>query len=162
MVKFNPGLSQILSTIFLLRACNSSLQNTVEPLLWDTVTIYMKCFSKQCIGRWTKKLDQNFNPGLALIGLSGTGPRRAAKFLPLPPHPLLLPPPNLLGGDFVARWSDTSPSNYVPSVTGWTDSLADVHSAIDFNGPPETLCSCKKEQRSVSNNLVSTSKINPS
>ena len=33
MVKFNPGLSEILSTVFLLRACNSSLQNTVKPLL---------------------------------------------------------------------------------------------------------------------------------
>ena len=31
--KFNPGFRLILSTIFLLRACNSSLQNTVEPLL---------------------------------------------------------------------------------------------------------------------------------
>ena len=51
MVKFNPGLSEILSTIFLLRASNSSLQNTVKPLLWDTVTIYTKCYSKQCIGR---------------------------------------------------------------------------------------------------------------
>ena len=51
MVKFNPGLSEILSTVFLLRACNSSLQNTVKPLLWDTVTIYTKCYSKQCIGK---------------------------------------------------------------------------------------------------------------
>ena len=33
MVKFNPGLIEILSAVFLLRACNSSLQNTVEPLL---------------------------------------------------------------------------------------------------------------------------------
>ena len=33
MVKFNPGLSEILSTVFLLRACNSSLQNAVQPLL---------------------------------------------------------------------------------------------------------------------------------
>ena len=39
-VKFNPGLCEI-----------SSLQNTVEPLLRDTVMIYTKCFSKQCIGR---------------------------------------------------------------------------------------------------------------
>ena len=30
MVKFNPELSEILSTVFLLRACNSSLQNTVK------------------------------------------------------------------------------------------------------------------------------------
>ena len=33
MVKFNSGLSKILSNVFLLRACNSRLQNTVEPLL---------------------------------------------------------------------------------------------------------------------------------
>ena len=39
-VKFNPGLCEI-----------SSLQNTVEPLLRNTVMIYTKCFSKQCIGR---------------------------------------------------------------------------------------------------------------
>ena len=51
MIKFNQGLSEILSTVFLLRTSNSSLQNTVEPLLCDTVMIYTKCFSKQCIGR---------------------------------------------------------------------------------------------------------------
>ena len=51
MVKFNPGLSEILSMVFLLRECNSSLQNTGKPLLWGTVTIYTKCYSKQCIGR---------------------------------------------------------------------------------------------------------------
>ena len=51
MVKFNPGWSEILSKVFLLRECNSSLQNTVELLLWDTVMIYTKCFSKKCIGR---------------------------------------------------------------------------------------------------------------
>ena len=33
VVKFNSGLSEILSKVFLLVACNSSLQNTVEPLL---------------------------------------------------------------------------------------------------------------------------------
>ena len=51
MVKLNQGLSEILSTVFLLRECNSSLQNTGKPLLWDTVTIYTKCYSKQCIGK---------------------------------------------------------------------------------------------------------------
>ena len=51
MVKFNPGLSEILSMVFLQRACNSSLQNSVKHLLWDKVTIYIKCYSKQCIGR---------------------------------------------------------------------------------------------------------------
>ena len=33
MVKFNPGLSEILSMVFLLRECNSSLHNTGKPLL---------------------------------------------------------------------------------------------------------------------------------
>ena len=33
MVKFNPEFSEMLSTVFLLRACNSRLQNTFEPLL---------------------------------------------------------------------------------------------------------------------------------
>ena len=33
MVKLNQGLSEILSTVFLLRECNSSLQNTGKPLL---------------------------------------------------------------------------------------------------------------------------------
>ena len=47
MVKFNPGLSEILSTVFLLRACNLSLQNTVLNM----VTIFTKCYSKQCIGK---------------------------------------------------------------------------------------------------------------
>ena len=42
IVKVNPGLSEILSTVFLLRECNSSLQNIVKPLLWDTVTVYTK------------------------------------------------------------------------------------------------------------------------
>ena len=51
MVKFNPGLSESLSTVFLLRACNLSLQNTVKPLLWNMVTIFTKCYSKQCIGK---------------------------------------------------------------------------------------------------------------
>ena len=37
MVKFNPGLSQIRFSC--LRTCNSSLQNSSEPLLRDTVMI---------------------------------------------------------------------------------------------------------------------------
>lgn len=37
MVKLNPGLNEIWSTVFLLRACNSNLQNTAELLVWDTV-----------------------------------------------------------------------------------------------------------------------------
>ena len=38
MVKFNPGLSQISSTVFSSKN-NSRVQNTVEPLLRDTVMI---------------------------------------------------------------------------------------------------------------------------
>ena len=56
-----------------LRTCNSSLQNTVEPLLWDNNN-NTKTYSKQYIGRKNKKPEQNFNLGLGLIGLSETGP----------------------------------------------------------------------------------------
>ena len=39
-VKFNPGLSQISSTVYSsIGTCNSKLQNTVEPLLRDAVMI---------------------------------------------------------------------------------------------------------------------------
>ena len=34
----------------------------------------VKCYSNQYIERKIQKVEQNFNPGLALIGLSGTGP----------------------------------------------------------------------------------------
>ena len=57
-----------------LRTCNSSLQNTVEPLLWDNNNHNTKTYSKQYIGRKNKKTEQNFNLGSALIGLSETGP----------------------------------------------------------------------------------------
>ena len=33
-----------------------------------------KCYSKQNIGRKNTKTEQNFNPGIALIGLSETRP----------------------------------------------------------------------------------------
>ena len=39
MVKFKPGLSQFQAWFSHLRTCNSRLQNTVEPLLRDTVMI---------------------------------------------------------------------------------------------------------------------------
>ena len=35
-----------------------------------------KCYSKQCMEGKYKIVEQNFNPGLALIGLSGTGSKR--------------------------------------------------------------------------------------
>ena len=31
------------------------------------------CYSKQCIRREIQRVQQNFNPGLALVGLSGAG-----------------------------------------------------------------------------------------
>ena len=37
MVKFNPGLRQILSKVFIVYKWNSSLQKSVESLLHDTV-----------------------------------------------------------------------------------------------------------------------------
>ena len=54
MAKFNPRLSQILNKAFLpLRACNSSLQNTVEPLLriLKYSNDHTKYYSRQYIGR---------------------------------------------------------------------------------------------------------------
>ena len=38
-------------------------------------------YSKQCIGRKIQKVELNFNPGLVLIGLSGTGPRSVNAYL---------------------------------------------------------------------------------
>ena len=38
-VKFNPGLSQISSTVFSSKNMQLRLQNTVEPLIPDTVMI---------------------------------------------------------------------------------------------------------------------------
>ena len=39
MIKFNSGLSEILSKVSCLRTCNESLQNTVEPSIRETVMI---------------------------------------------------------------------------------------------------------------------------
>ena len=55
--------------------CNWSLQNTVEPLLRHTVMIAQKATPGNTQKGKIQKREQNFNPGLALIGLSGTGPR---------------------------------------------------------------------------------------
>ena len=64
-----------------LRTCNSSLQNNVEPLLWDNNNNNnTKTYSKQYIGRKNKKTEQNFNLGLGLIGLSETGPSESFGF----------------------------------------------------------------------------------
>ena len=56
-----------------LRTCNSGLQSVVESLLRDTVLITQNVTlsnAQEC----RYKTEQNFNPGLKLIGLSGTGP----------------------------------------------------------------------------------------
>ena len=70
MVKFNPGLSQILSKVFL-----SSLQNTVVSLLRDSVMITQNVTLSNAQEGKYKIWNKIFNPGLALIGLSGTGAR---------------------------------------------------------------------------------------
>ena len=74
MVKFNPGLSQILNKVFL--AQNMQLELTKD--CWAFTQRYSndntKCYSKQNIGRINTKTEQNFNPGIALIGISETGP----------------------------------------------------------------------------------------
>ena len=67
MVKFNPGLSQILSKVFLSK--NMQLELTKYCSNDNT-----KCYSKQCIGRYNTKMEHNFNPGLVLTDFSGTGP----------------------------------------------------------------------------------------
>ena len=62
MVKLNPGLNEILSTVFLLRACNSNLQNTAELLVWDTV-IFVRNVSLEAMHRKvnTKKGTKSFS-----------------------------------------------------------------------------------------------------
>ena len=37
--------------------------------------------SRQCIRNKKEKEEQNFNPGFALIGLSGTGPPEVLSFI---------------------------------------------------------------------------------
>ena len=74
MVKFNPGLSQILSKVFLSK--NTWLELTKYRCAFTSQkrNENTKCYSKQCIGRLKlQKVNQNFNLWLALIGLSGTG-----------------------------------------------------------------------------------------
>ena len=73
MVKFNPGLSQISSTIFSSKNMQLGVKSVVESLLRDTVLITQKVTlsnAQEC----RYKTEQNFNPGLKLMGLSGTAP----------------------------------------------------------------------------------------
>ena len=67
IVKFNPGLSQILSKVFLSK--NTWLELTKYRCAFTSQkrNENTKCYSKQCIGRLKlQKVNQNFN-------LSGTG-----------------------------------------------------------------------------------------
>ena len=72
MVNFNPGLIQFLSKVFLNK--NVQLELTKQCLAFTSryESDNTKYYFKQYIGRENTKTEQNFNPGLALIGLSGT------------------------------------------------------------------------------------------
>ena len=67
-----PGLSQILSKVFL----SWNMQLKLTKYCWTFTLRYSndntKYYSKQYIGRQNTKTEQNFNPGSALIGLSGS------------------------------------------------------------------------------------------
>ena len=70
------GLSKIWRTVFK----SKNMQLEVSKYCWAVTTRYSndntKCYPKQYIGMSSTKTEQNFNPGLTLISLSGTGPRR--------------------------------------------------------------------------------------
>ena len=71
MVKYNSA--KFLARISHLRTCNSSVQNVAEPLLQGTVVITQNVtLSNAWEGKYTN--GTKFNPGLALISLSRTGP----------------------------------------------------------------------------------------
>ena len=72
MVKLNPGLSQILSKIFLTK--NMSLELTKYCFLFTTRLNddNIEYYSKQCKGRKIQKWNRIFNPWLVLISLSWT------------------------------------------------------------------------------------------
>ena len=69
-------LIQFLSKVFLHK--NIQLELTKHCWALTSSSRYgndnTKCCYKQYIGRQNTKTEQNFNPGLALISLSGTGP----------------------------------------------------------------------------------------
>ena len=74
MVKFNPGLSQILNKVFLAQNMQLELTKDCSAFTQRYSNDNTKCYSKQNIGRINTKTEQNFNPGIALIGISETGP----------------------------------------------------------------------------------------
>ena len=59
MVQFNPGLSQILSKVFLSENMSPELTNQL-CLSTRFSGDHTECFSKQCIGRQIQKREQNF------------------------------------------------------------------------------------------------------
>ena len=69
-----PGPGSILSKVFLSENMQLKLTKYCSAFSPRYSNDNTKCYSKQCIGRSNTKTEQNFNPGLALIGLSGTGP----------------------------------------------------------------------------------------
>ena len=74
MVKLNRRLSQILITVFLSKSVY--LKPTKDCLAF-TLTYSnnnTKCYSKQCTDGKYKIVEQNLNPGLALMNLSEPGP----------------------------------------------------------------------------------------
>ena len=64
MVKFNQELSEMLSTVFLLRACSSCLQNTFEPLLGQSNDLHKMFFKAM----YRKVNTKSGTKSLALIG----------------------------------------------------------------------------------------------
>ena len=57
--KFKPGLSQRFPCLW---TCNSCLQNTVEPLLGDTVIITQNVTLSHTLGRWIQKRNKILIP----------------------------------------------------------------------------------------------------
>ena len=71
VVKFNQRLRQISSKVF----SSKNMQLEFTKYCWAFTTRYSnyntKCYSKQCKGMENTKTEQNFKPGLMLIGLCG-------------------------------------------------------------------------------------------
>ena len=61
------------------------MQLEVTKYCWAFTTRYSndntKCYPEQCTGMSSTKTEQNFNPGLTLISLSGTGPRQETSLM---------------------------------------------------------------------------------
>ena len=75
MVKFNPGLSQVLSKVFSSKKVQLELTKYCCAFTPRCSNDNTKCYCKQYMGRQNTRTEQNFTPRLALIGLSGTQPR---------------------------------------------------------------------------------------